>query len=360
MIVIQAAKTEYQDAINKAVEILASGGLIVYPTETCYGVGVDATNPLAIKKLLDYKHRPEGKAISIAVTDKEMAEQFVELNPIALNIYTKFLPGPVTVISMGKSNLAPGLQAENGSLGVRIPDYQMTLDLIKKFGKPITATSANSSGKKTPYNLNDLMENLTIKQKQLLDLVLDAGELPHNPPSTVIDTTKEDLKILRRGDINFGQMLVSETIQSEEAMREQGVMLIKRFNNLLAKKALLIMFNADLGAGKTQLIKGIAEELRIKAVVNSPTFVLLKEYPFEYNGIFGQLIHLDAWRLESLTEMDALNLQQYFQPGNIIAVEWAGMAKEYLESISSRDDVFKVYIEIEYSSLTERKLNIYE
>jgi tRNA threonylcarbamoyl adenosine modification protein YjeE len=236
----------------------------------------------------------------------------------------------------------------------------MAISIIKGLGEPITATSANVSGRKTPYAVQDILDNITSRQKDLIDIILDAGELPHNPPSTVIDTTKEDLKILRHGDINLGRLITTETITSEEAMQNQGAELIKNYKNVLAEKAILIMFNADLGAGKTQFIKGVARELEIKDIVNSPTFILLKEYDHNYNNIQGKLIHLDAWRLESLEEMNDFDLAQYFKPGNVIAVEWAGIAKEYLESISERNDVAKIYIEIEYKTLEERILRIYE
>lgn len=360
MQIIKAIKNEYQDAVSQAVKVLQNGGLVIYPTETCYGVAVDASNPQAVLKLLEYKRRPEGKAISIAVSDKEMAEKYVELNATAKSVYEKFLPGPVTVISKDKGLLASGLASEFSTLGVRIPDYEIAEAITKELGAPITATSANSSGRKTPYTIQDVLDNITLRQKELIDLILDAGELPHNPPSTVIDTTKEDLKILRHGDITMGTLITTETVNSAEAMQKQGEDLIRSYKNILAEKALLIMFNADLGAGKTQFIKGVAKELGIKDNVNSPTFVLMKEYDHNYNNLTGQLIHLDAWRLESLAEMDAFALPQYFKIGNVIAVEWAGIAKEYLESISDRNDVAKVYIEIEYKSLDERTLRIYE
>src|SRR3972149_9381448 len=93
---------EDKKSIGLAVEVLNRGGLVVYPTETLYGIGADATNPEAIKKLTEYKNRPFGKPYSIAVTDREMAEEYVELNETAKNLYREFLPGPLTVISKGK------------------------------------------------------------------------------------------------------------------------------------------------------------------------------------------------------------------------------------------------------------------
>ena len=188
--------------IRIAIEVLGSGGLIIFPTETSYGVGVDATNSNAVSRLLEYKRRPEGKAISVAVANLKLADKYVDINPAAEGIYKNFLPGPVTVISKSKKLLDARLESEQGSLGIRIPNYRLILDILEKFNKPITATSANSAGKKTPYSIDDIFNNLSKKQKSLIDLVIDAGELPHNPPSTVIDTTSEELTVYRKGRID--------------------------------------------------------------------------------------------------------------------------------------------------------------
>ncbi|MCX6704377.1 MAG: L-threonylcarbamoyladenylate synthase, partial [Candidatus Woesebacteria bacterium] len=132
-----------KNAVRVATEILKSGGLVIYPTETLYGIGADATNPKAIQKLTKYKNRPFGKPYSIAVTDQKMAEEYVELNTSAKNLYKEFLPGPLTIISKGKHKVAHGVESEDGTLGIRIPDFKLVMDIVKKLGKPITATSAN-------------------------------------------------------------------------------------------------------------------------------------------------------------------------------------------------------------------------
>lgn len=137
-----------KNAVKSAVEVLASGGLVIYPTETIYGIGADALNPGAIVKLAKYKQRPLGKPYSIAVSDIKMAEKYVTLNESARNIYKEFLPGPVTVVSTGKHVVAQGVESETGTLGIRIPDYKLVIDIVKSFGKPITSTSANASYKK--------------------------------------------------------------------------------------------------------------------------------------------------------------------------------------------------------------------
>lgn len=189
--------------IQTAVEVLERGGLVIFPTETTYGAGVDATNPEAIKKLLEYKARREGKPLSIAVTNLEMAKEYVAVNTQARNLYHQFLPGPVTVISQGLGKVAPGVESEFGTLGVRIPDYQLILEIVRKLGRPMTATSANPSDGARPYDLDKLLPTLSNNQTKMIDLILDAGHLPHNPPSTVIDTTLSTPITMRQGEIKL-------------------------------------------------------------------------------------------------------------------------------------------------------------
>ena len=120
-----------EEGITRAIEVLKSGGLIIYPTETCYGLGGDATNPEALKKIMEYKKLRGSKPISIAVADKKMAEEYVEINEMAENLYNNYLPGPITVISMSKGELVPPVVSIQGGVGIRYPDYDFSLEMIK-------------------------------------------------------------------------------------------------------------------------------------------------------------------------------------------------------------------------------------
>ncbi|MEI7579625.1 MAG: L-threonylcarbamoyladenylate synthase [bacterium] len=384
--------------ISEAITALNSGGLIVFPTETCYGVGVAATNSEAVKKLLSYKHRPEGKAISIAVADKKMAEDYVELNSQAQDLYQKFLPGPFTIISRSKGKVAKALESEVGTLGIRIPDYPFMLKLLKEFGKPITATSANSAGKKTPYSYQDVLDTLSEKQKGLIDLFLDAGELPHHPSSTVIDTTRSDMQILRAGSYLPLELVLEKEVNSEAEMKEEGYAFAKRISNcesrisatsyeLLATSCTIVLFDAELGAGKTQFTKGMAKGLGITELVKSPTYSLIEEYEIKspvsgdrlsVSGKNGEitkrissrasktehrkpasfLVHFDAWRLENLAELGKLGLENYIKPGNIIAVEWSGGALQYFLELQKKSAIEFFEIKIDYLSAGKRLLRI--
>lgn len=225
-------------ALSEAAQTLKSGGIVVFPCETVYGVAVDCLNAEAVRKLTFYKERPLGKPYAIMCSNQKMAEEYVELNKTAKNLYKKFLPGPVTVISKGKHKVAPGIESETGTLGVRIPDYKFMLKLIEKFGRPIVATSANASYKKRPYQISDILNNLSDKQKGLIDLIIDSGELPPNDPSTVIDTTLDEPVTLRQGEIKFKEK--NEVLsRSEENTQNIGKELLQKYQCYLGKRPII-------------------------------------------------------------------------------------------------------------------------
>lgn len=338
--------------IQKAVAILKAGGLIIYPTETCYGIGADATNKQAIEKLLQYKGERQGKPISVAVADQEMASKYVKINSTAANLYQKFLPGPLTVVSASLGKVVPVLESDSHALGIRIPNYPLALSLIQKFGRPITATSANTSGKKPPYSLADLKKYTTAKRLALISLFLDAGQLPTKPPSTVVDTTLNEHTILRQGEITIpdlpGQNFVSD---SEAETKNIAAKILSQYRNILVSKSLVFALQGELGSGKTRFVKGLAEALEIKTNVNSPTFVLIKEYSFAA----GILYHVDTWRMENGQELSSLGLEKMLQPHNVIAVEWLQKVRLILENIP-QDKVTIIWITIEALSPTRRHI----
>ena len=360
-------KSTQKNIISQAVKILKAGGLVIYPTETCYGAGVDATNPVAVNKILAYKTFRQGKPMSIAVADIKMAAKYVKLNPTAKNLYQKFLPGPLTVISAGKHQVAPGVESSTGTLGIRIPNYSLILKILKSFGKPITATSANVSYKPRPYSIKQLLKYTSQKQQTLIDLFIDAGTLPKRPASTIVDTTLDDPLILRQGGSELSaacskakgssepSQLITTKSPQETSQLAQTLML-KHWNNL-QKQPLLFLLIGDLGSGKTQFAKGIGKFLKLTANINSPTYTIVKEYDYDRHQIKGKFIHLDTWRLQHLAELDMLNLQAHFKPKNIIAVEWADRTVDPILKISraARAKIITVKISVG-SSPTQRRI----
>ncbi len=315
--------------IAEVIKVLKKGGIFVFPTETCYGLGADATNPKAIAKLYNYKTRREGKPLSIAVSDIEMAAKYVDINEMAINLYTNYLPGPITVVSKSKGNLAKGIESEYGTLGIRIPDYPLVLDIIRNFGKPFTATSANASYLPKPYSIKALLKDTPIKSQGLIDLIIDVGQLPHREASTVVDTTMNNLNIMRPGQINLKKqlsnkaaVLSAKTTSDKQTVEFGGMNMLKYIDEPL-DRPLVFFLSGEMGSGKTQFSKGLAEKLSIKEIIKSPTFTILNEYDYKLGKRGGKFIHIDTWRIESIKDLESVGIDEYLVAGNVIAVEWA-------------------------------------
>ncbi len=354
MEILSIKTTNKTQIIEKACQILKAGGLLVYPTETTYGIGADATNQDAVDKLLQYKSRREGKPLSIAASDLAMAQQYVEINDQAANLYQNFLPGPITVVSYAKDKVAKGVASERNTLGIRIPDYPLIREIVAAYGKPITATGANASYKKRPYTISDIFDAISNKQRDLIDLVLDAGELPHNEPSTVVDTTLDQPLVLRQGDIKLSEATTIVT-QSSEETQALGEKLISIYRSYLNEKALLFALVGEMGAGKTQLTKGIGRGLGVSQPITSPTFTLSREYSGHIGESKNQLIHIDTWRLFSSQEFLDLGFSHMIDTNAIIAIEWADRVKSVLDQYA--DEVKIIWVTFEYGkSENERKI----
>lgn len=369
MKIIDITKTPVATVISETVSVLKSGGLVLFPTETTYGAGVDATNQAAVDKLLAYKSRREGKPLSILVHSQTMAAEYVEINEQAEKLYTQFLPGPVTVVSKSLGAVSQGVASEFGTLGIRIPDYDLMLDISRAFGKPITATSANASGKKRPYSIADIFSGLSEKQKSLIDLVLDAGTLPKNEPSTVIDTTLSAPVTLRKGSIDHSQTSVQNSDQSSDAETTQlfsnseqetmdiaGRLLLKHWNDI-TRTGLVIALDGDLGVGKTIFTKGTAKFLGIEDTIKSPTYSYIEEYDFTRHQTNGRLYHLDMWKVEDQETFDRLAVTELLEPNTITVIEWFSQIKHFVEPHLHDIPLIKIMISQTDSG---RKLEIQE
>lgn len=332
---------ESNEAISKAIEVLENGGLVIFPCETVYGVAVDSSNPQAVLKLNKYKERPAGKPYAIMCSDRKMAERYVFINETAQKLYNTFLPGPVTVISKSRGKVAEGIESETGTIGVRIPDYKFMVDLISRFGRPIVATSANASYQRRPYKIADIFDNISAKQKDLIDLVIDAGQLPINEPSTVIDTTSDDPIVLRQGEIKLKDK--NEVLsRSEENTQNVGKELWQKYESYKDKRAIVFALQGEMGTGKTQFTKGLAKAMGIKEVVTSPTFALENDY------IAGKinLAHFDAWRMQDSGELKALGFEDLIKNKSVVSIEWAEKVADEIRKFD--EEALVIWVKIEY------------
>ncbi|KYC44988.1 MAG: Threonylcarbamoyl-AMP synthase [Candidatus Methanofastidiosum methylothiophilum] len=188
-------------AIYKAVEIIQKGGVVVYPTDTCYGIGCDATNPDAVEKIFEIKGREKDKPLPLIASSIEMIEKYVFLDERAIILYNAF-PG-ISVSLRKKGNLVPD-SVNKEKLAFRIPSNKISRKLSELSNKPIISTSANKSGDPSPYSIGQVKSSL----KDFLDKIdffIDGGILEANPPSTIVDLVEG--KIGRIGKIKEEQIL---------------------------------------------------------------------------------------------------------------------------------------------------------
>jgi|SRR3972149_2599708 len=180
-------------------DIFKKSGMIAYPTETFYGLGVDPFNEIAIKKLFALKGREFDKPVSILIKDKKMLLTVVEeISPLAEKLIKKFWPGPLTIIFKAKKSIPSILTGGTGKIGVRISNNPIAQKLLEEIDSPITTTSANPSGEKSPVTANKVMGYFGNK----IDLILDGGMLYGKLGSTVVDVTEGELIVIREGEIS--------------------------------------------------------------------------------------------------------------------------------------------------------------
>jgi len=187
-----------QDAITQAAEILIAGGLVVFPTDTVYGVGSHALDAATVERLYIAKERPRNMAIPVLLaspTDLPLVVRHVP--PVAHLLAEAFWPGALTLVLPRQPALPAVLTAGGDSVAVRVPDHPVARALIAALGAPLAATSANLSGRPSPVTAQEATAQLGGR----VALVLDGGPCPGGVPSTVLDLTSEPPRVLRSGPV---------------------------------------------------------------------------------------------------------------------------------------------------------------
>jgi L-threonylcarbamoyladenylate synthase len=196
------------EIIKKAARLIKNGRTVVYPTDTCYGIGVDAFNKKAIKKVFELKERNFNRPLSVIVKDTKMAKKIAKINKKQEKYFKSRLPGRYTLIFKKKKSLPPHqniwcggvpdiLTAEFDTIGIRIPNYLITQLLGNEIMNPYTTTSANVSRQPPCYLIQDFLKQ--IKGKNVLpDLILNVGPLAEKKLSKIVDLTREIPTILSR------------------------------------------------------------------------------------------------------------------------------------------------------------------
>lgn len=187
--------------IHNAVKVVLQGGIIIFPTDTAFGIGCRIDDESVIKRLFEIRKRPETKATPVLVSGSDMAQDYLLQIPedVKEKLIDKFWPGALTIVLPCKIEKVPELVRGNGkNLGVRMPNNATALEIIRQVGVPILGPSANFHGNKTPYRFEELDPELV----KLVDYMVP-GECSIKQASTVIDCSVEPWQILRQGAVKI-------------------------------------------------------------------------------------------------------------------------------------------------------------
>jgi L-threonylcarbamoyladenylate synthase len=188
----------------RAAGVLRQGGVVIYPTDTLYGIGVDAFANDAVDRLYEIKGREPGKPMHCIVADLAMAEEYAEVNGAARTLAERFLPGALTLILKKRPAVTTGIGRGMDTIGIRIPKNDLCLEMARTFGKPITTPSANKAGQ-TASTPMDIVAQFGVEN---IDLFIDAGILPQSKPSTIVNLVSGHPSVLREGAISAADIVV--------------------------------------------------------------------------------------------------------------------------------------------------------
>jgi len=219
-----------EEAIAKAARILKEGGIVAFPTETVYGLGADALNPEAVRKIFEAKGRPPDNPLIVHIASKEQLHELARDIPAhAFDLMDAFWPGPLTLVLKRKDIVPDVTTGGLDTVAVRMPDNDIALELIREAGTPLAAPSANVSGRPSPTTAEHVIADLAGR----IDAVIDAGPVKIGVESTVVDMTADIPVILRPGGIGIedirkhvDEVITGYTegeISEEEAVRSPGM-----------------------------------------------------------------------------------------------------------------------------------------
>ncbi len=220
--------------IQKAIQVLKDGGIVIFPTDTAFGIGCRIDNEKAIERLFNIRKRPKNQPVPVLVDSIAMAQKHLLPIPkkVSDNLMKKHWPGALTIILQSRIDKVSSLVRGGGNnLGVRVPNSEITLSLIKGVGVPILGPSANFHGEKTPYKFEDLDPKLV----SLVDYVVPSKVRLGGKPSTVIDCSIKPWRILREGAIEISKIKnqkskINETILWIDTSSNEEIIVGLRFN----------------------------------------------------------------------------------------------------------------------------------
>ncbi len=191
------------DELAPAIAFMRINGLVAYPTETVYGLGASMASKTAVERIFEIKGREPGKPVSLMISEPSMlADLCREVTELAQRLISEFWPGPLTLVFKASPGVPEYLQSKQGTVGIRCPDHQLSVALVRLLGAPITSTSANLSGQPAPVDAQGVIAQLGNR----LDCLIDSGACRVQTPSTVVDVTGDRPVLLRPGAIDFTEI----------------------------------------------------------------------------------------------------------------------------------------------------------
>lgn len=338
--------------LQRCIKILANGGLIVAPTDTVYGLVCDAKNEKAVRKLIAVKNRPVGKPISVFVDGFEMIRAIVDTG-VHEALLSSLLPGPFTVILPSRHMVSPLLESERKTLGVRLPAYSWIQKLVHAYGSPLTATSANISGRPVHYDSAGFMRELSLEKKEHIDYVVDGGKLPRNKPSTIVDLIGESVTLLRKGDLLPTSQHTFTTNDVQET-KKVAFFLAEKYITHSDKKPVVFLLEGDMGVGKTVFAQGLGEYLGSEPII-SPSYVIYYEYPVNKKGV-STFLHADLFNIEETEEFSHLGIEGYFNSGTVLCIEWGNKIGPLFEVMRKKAKV--VVVDMKYLNEHVRTISV--
>jgi len=193
-----------EKAFSLCREVVHAGGIIVYPTDTLYGLGADPKNFDAVRKLFTVKGRQADQPILLLIKDaNEVRDWAADITPRAEALMKKFWPGPLTLVFRARPDVMAELTGGAGTIGLRVPGNAITRQLLASLGSALTGTSANIAGKPGPRTAREAAEAIG----ELVDMVLDGGRAEGGTPSTVVDVSADEPMVIREGAIPSREIL---------------------------------------------------------------------------------------------------------------------------------------------------------
>ena len=205
------------DSLHAALEVLQSGGIVAYPTESSYGLGADVLNRAASERIYEIKSRNPKHPLPVLVPHPDYLNRWGQaVSDAAQQLARTFWPGALTIVVKAGPEVPEHLLSENGCIGLRVPSHPVAFALVKGFGAPITATSANRSGETAIRTGSEIQGDLL----KGVDLVLDCGVTPGDPASTVVDVASETILVIREGPVTLE--MIERTVRNGKNTAPRG------------------------------------------------------------------------------------------------------------------------------------------